>query len=372
MTTVMEAHYLNATPSALIAVDRNLQIRFINPSAEVLFETSAQQVISRPLSALPGMTDGLLSLCERIFASCEDISLFQQVLSLTHQHIPVNIHLTPVIIDLAPGMKPKASEVLIAIDKADSFGRLAANESKQETTRAAGVMAAMLAHEVKNPLSGIRGAAQLLRDEVSPEHQSMTELICMEADRIRDLLNQVEIFAAGAPVEKQAVNIHQVLQYVLSVAHTGFAHHVQFKEMYDPSLPMVSGKRDLLVQMLLNIVKNAAEALEGQSNPTITFTTTYQSSYRIRLDSAGEKISLPIAVVIEDNGPGIPPDIRSRLFEPFVSSKEDGRGLGLAIVAKIASDLGLVVELDEEFTGGTRFSILLPSAEKSASKSVVS
>ena len=364
----MEMHYLNAAPSALIAVDKNMQIRFINPAAEVLFEVSAPQMLARPLTALPGMSERMVTLCERIFSSGEDISLFQQVLSLMHSHVPVNIHFTPVMIDLAPGMKPKASEVLIAVDKADSFGRLAANESKHETTRAAGVMAAMLAHEVKNPLSGIRGAAQLMHDEVAPEHQAMTELICMEADRIRDLLNQVEIFAAGAPVEKQAVNIHQVLQYVLSVAHTGFAQHVQFKEIYDPSLPMVLGKRDLLVQMLLNITKNAAEALEGQPNPVITFTTTYRSSYRIRLDSAGEKVSLPIAVVIEDNGPGIPPEVRSRLFEPFVSSKDEGRGLGLAIVAKIASDLGLVVELDEEFTGGTRFTVLLPSGEKSNAK----
>jgi two-component system, NtrC family, nitrogen regulation sensor histidine kinase GlnL len=366
-SNAMEAHYLNATPSALVSFDRNLNIRFINPAAEILLDISAAQLLGRPLTSLPGITNDVVLLCERILTNCEDISLFQQVLSLAHSHIPVNIHLTPIITDLTPGTKIKASQVLMTIDKSDGFGRLAANESKQETTRAAGVMAAMLAHEVKNPLSGIRGAAQLLRDEVSPEHQAMTDLICMETDRIRDLLDQVEIFAAGAPVEKQAVNIHQVLQYVLSVAHTGFASHVDFKEIYDPSLPQVLGKRDLLVQMLLNIVKNAAEAIAGQADACITFTTTYRSGYRIRLSNNDEgKTSLPIAVVIEDNGPGIPEDVRNRLFEPFISTKEDGRGLGLAIVAKIASDLGLVVELDEEFNEGTRFTILLPSADKGA------
>lgn len=362
--TSMEAHYLNATPSALIAIDRTLQVQFINPAAEMLFDSSAAQIIKRPLSAMPGMSDNICTLCERVLVHCESISLFEQVLSLAHSHIPVNIHLSPVITEMLPGNRIKATQVLVTIDKSDSFGRLAAAESKQETTRAAGVMAAMLAHEVKNPLSGIRGAAQLLRDEVSPEHQAMTELICMETDRIRDLLNQVEIFAAGMPVEKQPVNIHQVLQYVLSVAHTGFAPHVKFRELYDPSLPDVLGKRDLLVQLLLNIVKNAAEALDGRPDPTITFTTTYRSGYRIRLGNNEEKVALPIAVVVEDNGPGIPGDVRARLFEPFVSSKEDGRGLGLAIVAKIAADLGLVVELDEEFKDGTRFTVLLPAADK--------
>ncbi len=360
---MMEAHYLNATPSAMIAVDRNLNIQFLNPAAEILFEVSAPQIVSRSLKSLPGMNDEICSLCERIFASCEEISLFQKVLTLMHRHIPVNMHLMPVITDLAPGAKIKASEILITIDKSDGFGRLAASESKQETTRAAGVMAAMLAHEVKNPLSGIRGAAQLLRDEVSPEHQAMTELICMETDRIRDLLDQVEIFAAGAPAEKQAVNIHQVLQYVLSVAHTGFASHVQFKEVYDPSLPNVLGRRDLLVQLLLNIIKNAAEALSGHPDPRITFTTTYRSGYRSHMDRAEdgtqEKTALPISLMIEDNGPGIAPDIRSRLFEPFVSSKEDGRGLGLAIVAKIASDLGAIVELDPMYQQGARFLVWL-------------
>jgi two-component system nitrogen regulation sensor histidine kinase GlnL len=363
---MMEAHYLNAMPSAVIAVDRALNIQFINAAAEELFATSASHCMQKQVTVLPGITNSLCSMCERILASCEDISLFQHVMSLPHGHIPVNIHLTPVITDLTPGAKLKAAQILFTIEKSDGFGRLAAAESKQETTRAAGVMAAMLAHEVKNPLSGIRGAAQLLREEVSPEHQAMTELICMETDRIRDLLAQVEIFAAGAPVEKQPVNIHQVLQYVLSVAHTGFAHHVEFKEKYDPSLPEVLGRRDLLIQMILNIVKNAAEALSEQKNATITFTTSYRSGYRIQKGTSGEKIPLPIAVVIEDNGPGIPEDVRPRLFEPFVSSKEDGRGLGLAIVAKIASDLGAVVELDNEFTDGTRFTILLPASEKAS------
>ena len=172
-------------------------------------------------------------------------------------------------------------------------------------------------------------------------------MICMETDRIRDLLAQVEIFDASALLHKQSVNIHEVLQYVLSIAKSGFAPNVTFKEKYDPSLPLVLGHRDLLVQLLLNLVKNSAEALAHIENPTIVFATGYRSGYHIR-NPMEERVSLPIMVTVEDNGAGIPEPIRARLFEPFVSSKEDGRGLGLAIVAKIASDLGAVVELDPE------------------------
>lgn len=364
MTDVSGAAYLNAIPSALIAVDRSLTVRFINYSAEILFGISAHQVAGKQLLTLPGVDAELCGLCERVFSSSEEISLFEQVLRLPLNHRTVTLHLTPVIGDIVPGKPVSVSEVLITVDRADGLDHQKASEWKQEATRVAGVMAAMLAHEVKNPLAGIRGAAQLLKEEVSPEQQALTDLICMETDRIRDLLAQVEIFAAGAPEHKQPVNIHEVLQYVISIAQTGFAPHVTFKELYDPSLPLVAGHRDMLVQLLLNLVKNSAEVLSGKPDATITLTTTYRSGYRIRpktMDGSAqeEMVSLPVMVTVEDNGSGIPEEIRSRLFEPFISSKEEGRGLGLAVVAKIASDLGAVVELDQEFDKGTRFILWL-------------
>lgn len=350
----MEFSYLNAIPSALIAIDRALCVQFINPAAEMLFGVSAPHTKGRELSTLPAITPELCALCERVFASGEELSLFgQELVFFYHQRrAVVTIHLTPVMVE------DKVDEILITIEKADGLDRLAANESKQEATRAAGIMAAMLAHEVKNPLSGIRGAAQLLRDEVAVEQQPLTDLICMETDRIRDLLDQVEIFAAGAPEGMQPVNIHEVLQYVISIAQTGFAAHVTFKERYDPSLPPVLGHRDLLVQLFLNLVKNAAEAMAGQAQADMTISTAYRSGSHMRVGQA-ERVSLPIAVTIEDNGPGIPEAVRPHLFEPFISSKEEGRGLGLAIVAKITSDLGAVVELDKECEGGTRFVVWL-------------
>ena len=349
-----DAGYLNVLPVALVAVDRKLSIIFINHAAENLFSISASQLLAQSLDALPAFEGEIRSFCERVFASGEAMTCFDYMLRMPLNFLQVTMHITPVLSESL-----KVDQILITIDKTDGIGKLSGSAIKQETTRAAGVMAAMMAHEVKNPLSGIRGAAQLLRDDVSSEQQVLTDLICKETDRIRDILNQVEIFAGGAVEAKHAVNIHEVLQYVISVAQTGFANNMIFKERYDPSLPEVYAHRDLLVQMFLNLVKNSAEVLEGRDDGAITITTSYRSGYRV-INPQGEGIALPVMVSIEDNGPGIDASIRDHLFEPFVSSKEDGRGLGLAVVAKIAQDLGVVVELDKEFELGTRFNIWLP------------
>lgn len=353
--------YVNALPSALLAVDAALAITFMNPAAEILFGVSLQAAKGRALSALPGFDAELCGLCVRSMSACEDMSLFERSLSLPLHHRLATVHLSPVI----EVRETPARQLLITIEKADGLDRVTASEWKREATRTAGVMAAMLAHEVKNPLSGIRGAAQLLRDEVPPEHQPLTELICREVDRVRDLLAQVEVFAGGVPGQLQPVNIHEVLQYVISVARSGCAADITFCERYDPSLPLVLSHRDLLVQLFLNVVKNSAEALAGTADAVITLTTAYRSGYRYKLAKSDERVALPIMVSIEDNGPGIPEHVRERLFEPFISSRDQGRGLGLAIVAKLASDLGAVVELDKEPRAGAKFSVSLPCASYS-------
>ncbi len=350
--------YLNALPSAILALNAALEVEFVNPTAENFFGFSASQASGKQLSALPGFDAELCALCARSMSEGEGMSLFERTIPLPQNHRIATVHLTP----LYDSEKKAATQLLITIEKADGLDRVAASEWKQEATRTAGVMAAMLAHEVKNPLSGIRGAAQLLRDEVPAEHQPLTDLICLEVDRVRDLLAQVEVFAGGVPGQLQPVNIHEVLQYVISIAKTGFAAHVTFRELYDPSLPLVLSHRDLLVQLFLNVIKNSAEAIANVKDATITLTTAYRSGYRYKLGKSEERVSLPIMVSIEDNGAGIPEDMRNRLFEPFISSKEEGRGLGLAIVAKIASDLGAVVELDKDSSFGAKFNVSLACA----------
>jgi len=230
----------------------------------------------------------------------------------------------------------------------------------RNAARSVTAMAAMLAHEVKNPLSGIRGAAQLLEPGVAPADRELTKLICDEADRIVALVDRMEMFADGRPLQRQPVNIHEVLEHVRRLALAGFAKKIRIVERYDPSLPPVLGNRNLLVQALLNLLKNAAEAVPSVGGE-IVLTTRYQQGVRLAVKGSGARVDLPLMIVIQDNGPGIPEDLRSHLFDPFVTTKPNGKGLGLALVAKTIGDHGGVIEFDSE-PGRTLFRLLLPMA----------
>jgi two-component system nitrogen regulation sensor histidine kinase GlnL len=225
-------------------------------------------------------------------------------------------------------------------------------------------MAAMLMHEIKNPLSGIRGAAQLLERGVAPGDQELTRLICDETDRIVGLIDRMEMFSDPRPIERQAVNIHEVLEHVRRLAQAGFARDLRFVESYDPSLPPVYGSRDLLTQVLLNLVKNAAEALP-ESGGQVLLSTAFQQGVRLAMGGGRERFDLPLVVTVQDNGPGIPEELQRHLFEPFVSTKPGGKGLGLALVAKIVGDHGGIIEAESE-PGRTSFRMMLPVAPRAA------
>jgi two-component system nitrogen regulation sensor histidine kinase GlnL len=225
-------------------------------------------------------------------------------------------------------------------------------------------LASMLAHEIKNPLSGIRGAAQLLEQSVTADELPLARLVRDEVDRIVDLIDRVEVFGDDRPFEREPINIHVVLDRVKLLARNGVAKGISFHEEYDPSLPPVGGNRDQLIQVFLNLVKNAAEALERTPKAEIRFSTAFRPGIRISVQGVSERISLPLEIIIEDNGPGVPPDLVPILFDPFVTTKANGSGLGLALVAKIIGDHGGVVDMDSR-PGRTRFRILLPVAAKS-------
>jgi two-component system nitrogen regulation sensor histidine kinase GlnL len=220
-------------------------------------------------------------------------------------------------------------------------------------------LASMLAHEIKNPLSGIRGAAQLLEQSASDEDRALTRLITEEADRIVRLVDRMEVFSDERPVERAPVNIHSVFERVKQVAQSGFARNVRFVEDYDPSLPAVFANKDLLVQAFLNLVKNASEAVADQADGEIVLSTAFRPGIRLSVPGAPGKVGLPLEFCVRDNGPGVPDDLKPHMFDPFVTTKASGTGLGLALVAKIIGDHGGVVECDSQ-PRRTVFRALMP------------
>jgi len=235
------------------------------------------------------------------------------------------------------------------------------NNSVKSAAKSAIGMAEMLAHEIKNPLAGITGAAQLLSMNLSTEDLELTDLIVAESRRIVKLLEQVEQFGNLMPPERKAVNLHDALDRARRSALLGFGARMKIIEDYDPSLPPALGDKDQLLQVVLNLIKNASEAA-GPSGGTIRLHSYYEHSFRMRR-SDGTAQSLPLQIEVIDDGPGLPEAIRTDVFEPFVSGRENGTGLGLALVSKIISDHGGWITV-ESVPGKTVFRISLPRADK--------
>jgi two-component system nitrogen regulation sensor histidine kinase GlnL len=344
---------LSALPVPVILLDQENRFRHVNLAAEQFLGMSAASLAQLRLSDLVPPDSPLFLLIEQVRQTEATISDHDMTLESPR------LHKRGITVQGSP-LPEEQGAVLLVMQDASAARALDRQLAFRGAARSVSGMAAILAHEVKNPLSGIRGAAQLLEASVGPADRELAELIRDEADRIRALVDRMEVFGEK-PIKRNAVNIHRVLEHVRKLAQSGFAAHVHFQENYDPSLPPVWGNRDQLVQVVLNLVKNAAEAVtqEGNLHPEIVLTTGFQHGMRIAVPGSNTRVDLPLCVVVRDNGPGIPDDIRPHLFEPFVTSRATGSGLGLALVAKIVGDHGGLIEVDSR-PGRTEFRLHLP------------
>jgi two-component system, NtrC family, nitrogen regulation sensor histidine kinase GlnL len=346
----VEMALLAALPDPVIALDRANVIRFVNPAAEQFLGASAAALAGSRIAECVLPDSPLFGLVDAVRRSEGSIAEYDVVIG--GPRFPART----VAIQGAPAGEG-AQLVVLSLHERSMADMLDRQLSHRNAARSVTAMAAMLAHEVKNPLSGIRGAAQLLEQDADEAGRELTRLICEETDRIVALVDRMEAFSDHAPIARSEVNIHEVLDRVRKIAQTGFARHVMLIEEYDPSLPPVPGDRDLLLQVLLNLVKNAAEAVPD-SEGEIILTTAYRHGLRLTGPGGGRR-HLPLMVSVADNGSGIPDGIKPHLFDPFVTTKRNGTGLGLALVAKVIGDHGGVIEFDSE-PGRTVFRVFLP------------
>lgn len=344
----------NSLPVPAFLLTGDDLISDINPAAEQFLNTSAKNLIGAPVfdklaidAPLEGAFSRVRGDLSALFINNVDVS------GGNSPPVQCNIQIAPVT-----GIPNAIMMLMEPRQLADRLGRL---HSLKSSARSAIGMAEMLAHEIKNPLAGIIGAAQLLSMNLPAADQEMTDLIVAESRRVVALLEQVEQFGNVRPPEKRAVNIHDLLDRARKTARVGFAANMNFQEEFDPSLPATYVDFDQMQQVLLNLLKNAAEA-SGDGGGTILVRTFFDLSLRLRRkDGSGNP--LPLQIEIIDDGPGLPPEITAEIFEPFVSGRENGTGLGLALVSKIISEHDGWITVDS-VPGRTVFRISLPVAPK--------
>ncbi|MBI0474850.1 two-component sensor histidine kinase [Sphingomonas sp. MA1305] len=337
------AELFAALPVAAIAVDPDDRIAHANTNAEGLLNLSERVMRGQPLAAiLPPPTEGTPN-------DGHGVAVYDVEIATPRGKIRVD-YAAAMLAD-HPGWR------VVTLHAAASTRGLGHSAGRAASARAASGAAAMLAHEIKNPLSGIRGAAQLIGAG------ELTSLIVTEVDRIAALIDRMQDFSDTRPLDRAAENIYPLIGHARRLALAGFARGVTIEERFDPSLPPALINRDALLQILINLLKNAYEAARAERQPRLILTTAYRHGMAVSAAPGRPRVPLPIEICVIDNGPGAPADIAEHLFDPFVSGRPEGQGLGLALVDKLMRDMGGIVQYAREGTPEmTTLRLLLPRA----------
>ena len=342
--------WLQAHPIATILIDQQHRIADVNQAAELLLNRARGHLIGKAAADVIGWRgqQGLLHLLDEPAASARLYSV--DIALAGGRELCADIILSPAHPDLGARQ--------LALNPVPRAARLA-TPRPGAAARSAAAAAAMLAHEIKNPLSGIRGAAQLLGKQTGASGMPLADLICGEVDRIAALIDSMQGFTRDAPLRREALNVYPAIGQAREIASAGFADAVRFEERFDPSIPLISGNHDALVQILINLIKNAAEAAGNHPDSCVRIATNYRHGFGWDSGDGRGHVALPVELAVMDNGPGVPPPLVEALFDPFVSGKRDGQGLGLALVDKLMRDMGGIIQHDR-IEGWTRFRLHFP------------
>ena len=330
--------------TALLVLDRDFRVRYANPAAENLFEFSSKSIAGTPITQLFPETGGLIAATEAAFANGASYTEHEMTLATSANIYHVSLTVSPVL--------ENSQLLLLEFHQIDKHLKIAREERMQLQQQYNRELLRNLAHEIKNPLGGIRGAAQLLEHELpKPGLREYTQVIIKEADRLQSLMDR--LLAPNRMTKLAPVNVHEVLERVRSLILAEHPEGIALRRDYDTSLPELMADHEQLIQIVLNIVRNAVQAMQGQGE--ILFRT--RIARHVTLSKKNHRLALSLDII--DNGPGIPEEIREQIFYPLVTSKEEGTGLGLTIAQTYVAHHGGSIDCESQ-AGRTVFSILLP------------
>lgn len=356
MSLIPEADQILAgLPDAVLTVDAKNKILGANPAAENLFRTSAKNLKQEMLHSVLSFDS------ERLNDVLNDIQA-----NLVAHNVASFLRGRPVPVDFSITILPSAPDWRVVSLRAKQ-DNLDGNNGDPYSANHLGVGAPdVLAHEIKNPLAAIRGAAQLLSRKSDDQGKKHTGMIISEVDRIARLIERMQSLSTNQPAKVRPVNIHSLIDQVRKSIESGAKHRIEISDIFDPSLPDVLADPDSLIQVLTNLLSNAMVAVGGEQNPKIDIITRFSFDGIISTKDEQNPVKLPIEVIVQDNGPGVPRGLKNDIFAPFITTKPEGQGLGLALVKKLIDDMNGRVKYDRRGERGlTRFTIFLPMATKS-------